>query len=284
MGPAKTAPLDEHYSFVRKFQRRSFFSVVHMFYHRCMATSPTTAARNRLADVHALRSKLERMQGPRLGAPAIPVHPLLADLLPGRGLQPGWVYSVPSSPSLLLALLATPSHAGSWTAAIGMPDLGVEAAALAGVALERLVLIPSPGPRMLAVTAAVVEVLPVVALRPREAPRDSDASRLAARLRDRGAVLLVDGPWPQADALLTLEEPRWSGIGAGHGYLTSREVTVTVTSRRSPLPSSARMLLPGPGGGLTELPRTLQASPLSDHEDHNRLDYAAEPARLREAG
>ena len=31
---------------------------------------------------------------------------------------------------------------------------------------------------------------------------DAEISRLAARLRDRGAVLLVQGPWPQAEAVL----------------------------------------------------------------------------------
>ncbi len=234
-----------------------------MFYYLCMAigtvTSATDAARARLADVHALRSKVERMQGTRLDAPVLPVHPLLARLLPEGGLRAGGVYAVPAAPSLLMSLLATPSQSGSWAAVIGMPDLGVEAAALAGISLDKLVLIPSPGQRLLPVTAAVADVLPLVAVRMGSMPRSSDAARLAARLRDRGSVLLVDGDWPQADAVLTLREPRWSGLGAGHGYLTSREVTVSVASRRSPVPRTGRVLLPGPGGALAEPPRSVPA-------------------------
>ena len=53
--------------------------------------------------------------------------------------------------------------------------------------------------------------------------RDGDATRLMSRLRDRGGVLLVHGPWPRAEARLSLGEVRWSGVGAGSGHLTSRE-------------------------------------------------------------
>ena len=81
-----------------------------------------------------------------------------------------------------------------------MPQLGAEAAEGLGVDLSRLVLIPDPGPRWLAVTATIAEVLPVVAVRPSGRASDAEVSRLAARLRDRGAVLLVQGPWPQAEA------------------------------------------------------------------------------------
>lgn len=249
-----------------------------MFYHRRMAIGTTSAARSRLADVRALRDRLERMQGTRMDSPALPTHPLLADLLPGGGLRPGAVYAVASTPSLLLALLAGPSQAGSWVAAIGMPTLGVEAAALAGITLERLVLVPAPGPRWLSIASAVAEVLPVVAVRPHGAVRDAEVSRLAARLRDRGAVLLVDGDWPQADAVLEVDEPRWKGVGTGHGYLSAREVTVTVHSRRSPVPRRARMLLPGPEGRLAEAAPGLRPA---------LLDEAPAPARLsdyREAG
>ena len=56
----------------------------------------------------------------------------------------------------------------------------------------------------------------------------------------------------------------WSGVGSGYGYLTSREVTVTVSSRRSPLRRSVRLVLPTPEGRLTappwrELPTILRA-------------------------
>ena len=152
--------------------------------------------------VAQLRAQLERVQGRRLDAPVLPVHPALASLLPGGGLRPGAAYSLPRSTSVLLALLAQPSQSGSWCGVIGMPRLGAEAAEGLGVDLSRLVLIPDPGARWLAVTSTVAEVLPVVAVRPSGRAADGEIARLAARLRDRGAVLLVQGPWPQAEAVI----------------------------------------------------------------------------------
>jgi len=201
-------------------------------------------------DVVRLRAQLERVQGRRLDAPVLPVHPALAALLPGGGLRPGSAYSVAASSSLLFALLAEASQAGSWCGVVGMPQLGTEAAERLGVDLSRLVLIPDPGSRWLAVTATIAEVLPVVAVRPSGRATDGDVSRLAARLRDRGAVLLVQGPWAQAEASIDVADPGWTGLGQGHGYLAGRELTVTVTSRRTPVPRRGRMLLPDVDGTL----------------------------------
>lgn len=204
-------------------------------------------------DVHRLRAQLERVQGRKLDAPVLPALPALAALLPGGGLRAGAAYSIAASSSLLAALLAAPSQAGSWCGVVGMPQFGAEAAEGLGVDLSRLVLIPEPGARWLAVTATIAEVLPVVAVRPAGRASDGDVSRLAARLRDRGAVLLVQGPWAQAEASIGLADPDWTGLGDGHGYLSGRELTVTVTSRRSPVPRRGRMLLPAVDGGLVPL-------------------------------
>lgn len=213
-----------------------------------------TAVRDRAGvagDVASLRAQLERVQGRRLDAPVLPVHPALASLLPGGGLRPGAAYSLSRSTSLLLALMAQPSQSGSWCAVVGMPRLGAEAAERLGVDLSRLVLIPEPGARWLAITATVAEVLPVVAVRPAGRAPDSEISRLAARLRDRGAVLLVQGPWPQAEAVLDVDAQEWSGVGRGHGYLSGREVTVTASSRRWPRPRRSRLMLPDAAGAIS---------------------------------
>lgn len=205
-------------------------------------------------EVARLRAQLDRVQSRRLELPVLPTASALAPLLPGGGLRPGAAYSIGPSVSLLLALLARPSQEGSWCGVIGVPELGVEAAEHLGVDLSRLVLIPDPGARWLAVTATVAEVLPVVAVRPAGRAADAEVARLAARLRDRGAVLLVRGPWPQAEAVIDVGEPEWAGVGAGHGYLARRELTVTVTSRRSPVPRRGRLLLPDPEGNVTAAP------------------------------
>jgi len=178
-----------------------------------------------------------------------PVPEALASLLPDGGLRAGAAYGVPAG-ALLLAMLATPSQDGAWCGVVGMPELGAEAAALAGVALDRLVLVPQPGSRWLAVTAALIDVLPVVALRPSGTVAQADAAKLAGRMRDKDAVLLVDGVWPGAEASLRLDEPRWSGVGDGWGYLAGREVTVRAASKRYATERSARVLLPGADGAL----------------------------------
>jgi hypothetical protein len=131
------------------------------------------------------------------------------------------------------------------------------------VDLDRLALVPDPAEQWLATTAALVEALPIVAVRPSGRVSEGDAATLMSRLRDREAVLLVDGPWPRAEAQLSVSRLSWSGVGAGNGYLTSREVTVTVSSRRSPLRRSVRLVLPTPQGRLTaaaaETPTILRA-------------------------
>ncbi|GAA2983467.1 hypothetical protein JOD63_000679 [Microbacterium terrae] len=204
-------------------------------------------------EVTRLRAQMERIQGRRLDAPVIPVHAALASLLPGGGLRPGAAYSVPRSTSLLLALLAQPSQSGSWCGVVGMPRLGAEAAERLGVDLSRLVLIPDPGARWLAVTATVAEVLPVVAVRPSGRTVDSEIARLAARLRDRGAVLLVQGRWPQVEATLEISGSAWSGVARGHGYLAGREVSLSSSSRRWPRARRARVMLPDAVGGVARV-------------------------------
>lgn len=183
----------------------------------------------------------------------------VAGLLPDAGLRPGSAYALGSAGALLHALLAEPSRAGTWCGIVGMPELGLEAAHQAGVVLDRLVLVPQPGPRWLSAVAALAEVLGVVAVRPSGSVAPADAARLASRLRDREATLLVVGDWPRAEAVLRVEEPRWFGVGSGHGNLTQREVTLTITSKRMARPRSTRLLLPGPDGHLGQLPTPLPA-------------------------
>lgn len=183
--------------------------------------------------------------------PAFPVPDALAGIIPAGGLLGGSAYSLGTAGALLLALLAEPSGEGNWCGVVGMPELGVEAAERAGVSLDRLVLVPEPGDQWLAVTAALVEVLPVIAIRPGGRFGAGDATRLSARLRDRGGVLLVHGDWPRSEARLEIAEPRWAGVGSGHGCLTEREVLVTATSKRFPERRSVRLELPDRDGRVT---------------------------------
>lgn len=197
------------------------------------------------ATVEELQARIRQMQATKLDTRLIPTHSAFASLLPGGGLKEGATYSVDSSATLLMALLAGPSAAGSWCGVVGVPEFGVEAAQRFGIDLERLVLVPHPGDQWLGVTAAIADVLGVIVIRPPRRANDSSVSRLTARLRQRGAALIVLGPWPQSEAMLSLSDSSWNGIGQGHGHLSARQVTVTVTSRTG-RPRSARMWLPDP--------------------------------------
>ena len=187
-------------------------------------------------DLARLRDRIERIERTtRIGSSArvLPAPPAIERLLPDRGLRRGSAYALDRSMPLLTSLLAEPSRAGTWCAVVGMPEFGVENAIEMGVDLDRLVLVPHPGERWLGVVAALAEVIGVVALRPGGRVRDSDAARLAARLREREAVLLVQGPWPQAEATIAAEHVAWSGLGDGHGYLDRGRMTISVRARRA---------------------------------------------------
>ncbi|MCX7521467.1 hypothetical protein OSC27_04140 [Microbacterium sp. STN6] len=206
--------------------------------------------------VQALQARITQMQRRTLDERALPTLPPLAELLPGGAMRAGSAYSVIESHALVMAMLAGPSEAGSWCGVVGVPDFGVEAAAGFGIDLQRLVLVPNPGDQWLTVTAALVDVLPVVVTQPRGRVNEADAARLAARLRQRGATLIAVGPWPQSEARLSVETGSWSGIGAGFGRLRQRSVTVTVasgadTGRRR----RGRLWLPGGNAGLEAAPR-----------------------------
>jgi hypothetical protein len=195
-----------------------------------------SAARPALEVVAELRREVERMQG----APArqaVPTHPALEGLL---SLETGGVYGVDAA-SLALLLMSGPSAAGTWSAVVGAPDLGVEAAVAMGVDPHRTVFVPDPQDRWLEVTAALVDVVGLVVVRPPSAVGEGDAARLGARLRKQGCVLVPWGVWPRCDARLTLATTRWAGVGAGDGHLRAREATVTV--HRGTAPSRTRDLL-----------------------------------------
>lgn len=188
--------------------------------------------------------------------PTFPLPSELAGIMPAGGLVVGSAYSLGTAGALLLAMLAEPSREGSWCGVVGMPELGCEAAERAGICLDRLALVPAPADQWLAVTAALAEVLPVVAVRPSGRVGAGDAARLAARLRDRGGVLLVHGDWPRAEAMLELTEPHWVGVGTGYGYLERREVLVSATSKRFGGVRSVRLELPAADGRLLALSST----------------------------
>ena len=184
----------------------------------------------RLDEVRELQARITAMQATKLDSRALDIAPTVAGLLPG-GLKTGAAYTIEGSTSLAMALMAGPSGAGAWCGVVGVPTFGTEAAAAAGIDLERLALVPYPGDQWLPVTAALADVLTVVVVRPPMVPSDGAVARLMGRLRERGTTLIVLGSWPGAEARLEVVHSEWEGLGEGHGYLRSRRLTVGVTSR-----------------------------------------------------
>ncbi|GAA5519312.1 hypothetical protein Lsed01_01753 [Demequina sediminis] len=183
----------------------------------------------------------------RWEAPTLPLATGLDAVLP-QGLRRGQVISVEGSTSLMLALAAAASAAGSWTAVVGIPSLGVVAAARRGLDLARVGLIPHPGVQAAAAAGACIDGMDVVLLGEGLALSDSDRRRLASRARERGVVMIAGGAWAGAHVSLTVVESRWSGLGAGDGRLRTRDLTVRAQGRQA---GRARLVtLTLDGGGL----------------------------------
>ena len=177
-----------------------------------------------------LRTRMARLEDATPSSMPLATHPALAGLVQ---LRAGASYSVDSA-TLALAMLAGPSRAGSWCAAVGVSDFGAEAAVALGVDLDRIVLVPDAGEQWLEVTAALVDVATVVLVRPRGRVAPSAAEKLSARLRKRGAALVVWGEWPRCEVRLTATEPAWAGVGQGHGHLRSRRMIVEARRGTTP--------------------------------------------------
>lgn len=246
-------------------------SIEHVFDHSPVTDDPTAPAAllrapraDRLAAARAAAGQADRRFGITTPGRPLETLPALAALLPGGALSTGAAYSVLGSVALATALLAGPSAAGEWCGVVGVPGFGAEAAAAMGVDLDRTVLVPDPGPELVAVVSSLVGALAVVLVGPPGPVGDAEAGRLAVRLRQRGTALVVCGRWPRSEAELSLTDGDWHGLGAGHGHLSGRLATVTVHARRTARPRQARLWLPDREGrvlAVREAARDLPVRP-----------------------
>ncbi len=186
------------------------------------------------------------------GETILPVLPALRELLPAGGLARGSVIATGNWSLLCLALAAGASAAGAWCAVAGLPELGVVAAADAGLNPDRLLLVADPGPGWPQVVASLLDGCELVLLRPPDRPPAPVRRRLEATVRRCGGVLVVAGDWDGAQARLTVARQEWTGIGGGHGRLRARRVQVVADGRGSAARPRARWLwLPAPDGSVT---------------------------------
>lgn len=186
----------------------------------------------------------ERIQGVAARDRSLPLHPDLHATL-GASLQrgitvavggPGTQTTAANAAALSLALAAGPSAGGAWVAAVGMPDLGLVAAAEAGIALERFALIPRPGKQWADVVASLIDGFDMVLARPPVHLKAGVARRLVARARERQAVLVGVGGWPEGASMrIDAQVSEWVGLGAGRdggaGHLSSVRRDLRPTGR-----------------------------------------------------
>ena len=155
----------------------------------------------------------------------LPVPPPLAPLFPGGSLRRGTTTTVVGQPghgatTLALALLAAASAAGSWCAAVGLPDPGVVAAAGLGLDLRRVVFVPHPGSGWAEAAGDLLSGVDAVLVRPPGRARLTAARHLTARARERQAALVVllegAGCWPEGgDLALSVGDGRVGGHRPG---------------------------------------------------------------------
>jgi hypothetical protein len=198
-----------------------------------MSAHLVLAPREGPARDQTLQQLQQRIAGMQDGVPRLPLptHPALLDLVQ---LRTGGAYQVDRA-SLGMALIAAPSAEGHWSAVVGAGDFGVEAAAEMGVDLTRTILVPDPGDQWLEATAALVDVVSVVLLRPPAGVSARTTGKIAARLRKRSSALVVWGEWPGAEARLSLVASTWAGADAGHGRLQTRRVVLDVQHGSAPV-------------------------------------------------
>ena len=214
----------------------------------------------------------------------VPVLAGLRALLPGGALARGSVVAVvdrvapwpdnAGTPSYLaLALSVGATAGGAWVAAVGLPAFGVSAAVGLGADLGRLLLVDDPGERWAEAVAVLAGAVDLILVRPPRRPTAEHARRITARLRttarQRGAVLVVAGPWNGAHLTLRTTEVAWTGLGIGTGHLTGRRVTVVAEGRgmngRSRV---AKLWLPASDGTIAEQrQQKQQTQQRQEHQD-----------------
>lgn len=208
---------------------------------------PVEAAAELLEELPDQRAQLRAIAGKAQSSPVLasqrplPVRGPYAEVFP-NGLRPGTSVSVVASRVHLeaaalrnaITLAAGVAPTDGWVAAVGVPSMGVLAAAEAGLALDHLIFLAAPTTVWATVAVAAVDAFDVVVLAVPPRPRQAEVRRLTGRARERGSTVIATGPgalmWG-AQARIVTSAVAWDGLGDGHGALRSCRVTVDVDGR-----------------------------------------------------
>ncbi|MFF5079427.1 hypothetical protein ACFY36_20410 [Actinoplanes sp. NPDC000266] len=162
----------------------------------------------------------------------LPIDDRLKPLLPWPGLRRGATVATVGSHSLILLLLAAVVSSGAYAAVCGLPGLGLLAAGQDHrMALDRLALVPDPGPDWPTVVGALLDGVALVVVNAPADVSERTIRSLQSRARDRGAVLVPTRRWPGADVVLEVTGRRWEGLSRGRGRLKRQRLTVTAGGR-----------------------------------------------------
>lgn len=143
------------------------------------------------------------------------------------GIPVGAGLSVASSGStaLLLAMVAEVMKDGEWVAVVGMPTLGMAAAAELGIDLSRLVLVGDPGAHAPRVLAALIDGFDAVVIG--RGVRLNAGQRRSLLGRARGQrTTIFSHDWPESSVRVEARVVSWRGVGYGEGYVRERDIDV----------------------------------------------------------
>ena len=150
---------------------------------------------------------------PQHAARASPSCPPSPTCCPNGGLRPGSMVSITGigATSLALGLIAEASKT-SWTACVGMPELGLAAGEELGVDLDRLVVVPDPKDRgRTSSPRSSTRSTSSLAHPPRHAHRTQARPDACASATPSSSP---SAQWPDSDVRLEGAARTWRGIGA----------------------------------------------------------------------
>jgi len=191
----------------------------------------------------------------------LPAPAALQHLLPDGGLMRGTAVEIADMGLLLAMAGAAVTHPDGileltgWCAAIGLPELGLLAATRHGIDPDRLLVVDQPGQHWADIVLAMLPAVDAVLTAVPERLEPRLAHRINAAVRKNRAVLLTTGTWQGSQLRMSADESRFYGLGAGHGLISGRQVTVTVTGRGAAggVGRRARVWLPDEHGRLSAM-------------------------------
>ena len=199
---------------------------------------------DRAGRVDLLRSRMAAIGGGQGAAPqpdmaspdVLPVHPELAKVLPGGGLERRAVTEVSDCPALIVELIGQVTARGGHVGVVGWPELSLADVVESG-RLDNVITVPDPGTDPLGIVGILVEGLDLVVAR-WAAPLELSPVRarpLLARLRGGvAALVLVGARIPSPAVRIGAGVTTFRGIGEGTGRIRSVDIAVSVTAKGRP--------------------------------------------------